>query len=146
MKVDQIITSVRAKFIHNLRKGRLPTEFEYFASMVSINDENNRSSWFSIFNFKQVNDKATPKYHVIKTWNNLPFEVKSAQPDDFLDSLYFNSWNEQPDGPLGGPACWPSGGDTCIVTLPWIALLALSASIELVSSHKIHLFAELYLH
>ena len=105
MKVDQIITSVRAKFVHNLRKGRLPTEFDSFASMVSFDDDNNRSSRFSIFNFKQVNDKTTPKYHIIKSWNNMPFEVKSAQPDDFLDQLklYFNSCNEQPcqiDG------CW----------------------------------------
>ena len=29
---------------------------------------------------------------------------------------------------------WSPGGATCIATLPWIALLALSASIELVSS------------
>ena len=29
---------------------------------------------------------------------------------------------------------WPPGSVTCIATLPWIALLALSASIELVSS------------
>ena len=29
---------------------------------------------------------------------------------------------------------WTSGGATCIATLPWIALLSLSASIELVSS------------
>ena len=98
IKVEQIITSVRAKFIHNLRKGRLPTEFESFSSLVDPDDENNRSSRFSMFNFKQVNDKTTPKYHVIKSWNNLPFAVKSSQPDDFLDSLksYFNSCNEQP--------------------------------------------------
>ena len=98
MKVEQIITSVRAKFIHNLRKGKLPTEFASLASLVSLDDDSIRSSRFSIFNYKQVNDKATPKYHVIKSWNNLPFEVKSSQPDDFLDSLklYFNSCNEQP--------------------------------------------------
>merc|ERR1711989_204985 len=98
MKVEQIITSVRAKFIHNLRKGRLPTEFASFASFVDLDDESIRSSRFSTFNFKQVNDRTTPKYHVIKSWNNLPFEVKSAQPDEFLDSLklYFNSCNEQP--------------------------------------------------
>ena len=29
---------------------------------------------------------------------------------------------------------WSPGGATCIATLPWIALLALSASIQLVSS------------
>ena len=29
---------------------------------------------------------------------------------------------------------WSPGGATCIATLPWIALLALSVSIELVSS------------
>ena len=105
IKVEQIITSVRAKFIHNLRKGRLPTEFDSFASSVNLDDENNRSSRFSMFNYNQIKDKSTPKYHIIKSWNNLPFEVKSAQPDDFLDQLklYFNSCNEQPcqiDG------CW----------------------------------------
>ena len=30
--------------------------------------------------------------------------------------------------------CWPLGHVTCIATLPWIVLLALSASFELVSS------------
>ena len=98
MKVDQIITSVRAKFVHNLRKGRLPTEFNSFASMVSLNDDDNRSTRFSMFNLKQINDKTTPKYHIIRSWNNLPFEVKSSQPDDFLEELklYFNTYNEQP--------------------------------------------------
>ena len=105
IKVEQIISSVRSKFIHNLRKGRLPTEFDSFASSVNLDDENNRSSRFSMFNYNQIKDKSTPKYHIIKSWNNLPFEVKSAQPDDFLDQLklYFNSCNEQPcqiDG------CW----------------------------------------
>ena len=47
IKVEQIITSVRAKFIHNLRKGRLPTEFGSFALSVNLDDENNRSSRFS---------------------------------------------------------------------------------------------------
>ena len=32
------------------------------------------------------------------------------------------------------PETWPPEGATCIATLPWIALLSLSASIELVSS------------
>ena len=98
MKVEQIITSVRAKFIHNLRKGKLPIEFASLASMVSLDDDSIRSSRFSMFNYSQVNDKATPKYHIIKSWNNLPFEVKSSQPDDFLEmlKLHFNSCNEQP--------------------------------------------------
>ena len=98
MKVEQIITSVRAKFIHNLRKGKLPTEFASFASTVNIDEENIRSTRFSMFNLKQVNDKTSPKYHIIQSWNNLPFEVKSSQPDDFLEDLklYFNSCNEQP--------------------------------------------------
>ena len=34
MKVEQLVTSVRAKFIHNLRIGRLPTEFASFASSI----------------------------------------------------------------------------------------------------------------
>ena len=98
MKVEQIITSVRAKFIHNLRKGKLPTEFSELASQVNLDDENCRSSRFSIFNYRQISDKTTPKYHIIKSWNDLPFELKSSQPDDFLDNLklYFNSCNEQP--------------------------------------------------
>ena len=98
LKVEQIITSVRAKFIHNLRRGKLPSEFVSFASSVDLDEENIRSTRFSMFNFNQVNDKTTPKYHVIKSWNNLPFEIKSSQPDDFLEDLkrYFNSCNEQP--------------------------------------------------
>ena len=98
MKVEQLVTSVRAKFIHNLRIGRLPTEFASFSSSVDLDDEDNRSTRFSMFNLKQINDKTTPKYHVIKSWNNLPFEVKSSQPDDFLEDLklYFNSCNAQP--------------------------------------------------
>ena len=98
MKVEQIITSVRAKFIHNLRKGKLPTEFSELASQVNLDDENCRSSRFSLFNYIQISDKTTPKYHIIKSWNDLPFELKSSQPDDFRDNLklYFNSCNEQP--------------------------------------------------
>ena len=88
MKVEQIITSVRAKFINNLRKGKLPTEFASFASSVDLDEENIRSTRFSMFNLKQVNDKTSPKYHVIQSWNNLPFKVKSSQPDDFLEDLF----------------------------------------------------------
>ena len=98
IKVEQIITSIRAKFIHNLRKGRLPAEFNSFSSLVDPDDDSIRSSRFSMFNHNQVKDKTSPKYHIIKSWNNLPFEVKSSQPDNFLDDLklYFNSCNEQP--------------------------------------------------
>ena len=98
MKVEQIITSVRAKFIHNLRRGKLPAEFSSLASLANLDEENCRSSRFSIFNYSQIKDKTTPKYHIIKSWNNLPFELKSSQPDDFLEDLklYFNSRNELP--------------------------------------------------
>ena len=98
LKVEQIITSVRAKFIHNLRKGRLPAEFNSFAALANLDEENFRSSRFSMFNFSQGQDKTNPKYQIIKTWNNLPFEVKSAQPDDFLNQLklHFKTCNEQP--------------------------------------------------
>ena len=48
MKVEQIITSIRVKFIHNLRLGRLPIEFSDF---VTANNENIRMSQFSTFNY-----------------------------------------------------------------------------------------------
>ena len=47
LKVDQLITSVRAKFIHNLRTGRLPDEFNDFVKMVNVYDENARNLRFA---------------------------------------------------------------------------------------------------
>ena len=51
LKVDQLVVSVRAKFIHNLRISKLPAEFNGFVSMVDINDENFRNLRLSNFNY-----------------------------------------------------------------------------------------------
>ena len=97
-KVEQIITSIRAKFVHNLRIQKLPSEFRDFVTMVDFHDENVRPSRFSPFNYHLVKDKTNPRYHISNSWNNLPFLVKASQPDDFLEDLrgYFNSFNDQP--------------------------------------------------
>ena len=105
LKVDQIITSIRVKFIHNLRVGRLPAEFSGLVTMVNTNDENIRLSRFSSFNFYLPNDKLGPKYQIVKSWNSLPFDIKSSQPDDFLDALkqFFNTCNDKPCDTV---QCW----------------------------------------
>ena len=97
MKVDQLIISVRAKFIHNLRIAKLPAEFIGFVSMVDTNDENFRSLRLSNFNYCLDTDVSSPKYAICKSWNSLPFDIKSTQPDEFLDTLrkYFNSCNDK---------------------------------------------------
>ena len=97
MKVDQLIISVRAKFIHNLRILKLPAEFNGFVSMVDTNDENFRNLRLSNFNYCLDTDVSSPKYSICKSWNSLPFEIKSTQPDEFLDTLrnYFNSCNDK---------------------------------------------------
>ena len=97
MKVEQIITSIRAKFIHNLRKGKLPADFSNFVTMVNTNDDNVRSSRFSSFNYCVNSDKTSPKHLISRSWNNLPFAVKSEQPDYFLENLrsYFNTCNDK---------------------------------------------------
>ena len=97
LKVEQIIISVRAKFIHNLRILKLPSEFKDFVSMVDFHNEIVRSSRFSPFNYHQIKDKTNPRYHICNSWNNLPFMVKASQPDDFLEDLrcHFNSCNDQ---------------------------------------------------
>ena len=97
MKVDQLIISVRAKFIHNLRMLKLPAEFNGFVSMVDTNDENFRNLRLSNFNYCLDTDVSSPKYSICKSWNNLSFEIKSTQPDEFLDTLrnYFNSCNDK---------------------------------------------------
>ena len=105
MKVDQIVTSIRVKFINNLRTGRLPLEFSSFATMVNTNDENIRMSRFSSYNYCLISDISSPKYHIAKAWNSLPFDLKSAQPKNFLTALkqYFNSCN---DKPCSIDQCW----------------------------------------
>ena len=97
LKVDQLVVSVRAKFIHNLRISRLPSEFNDFVKRVDVTDENVRNLRFSNFNYCLDPDKTSQKYSITKSWNNLPFELKSTQPDDFLEELrkYFNNSNDQ---------------------------------------------------
>ena len=56
LKVDQIVTSIRVKFIHNLRMGRLPAEFSDFLTVVDNNIENIQTSRFSVFNYCQITD------------------------------------------------------------------------------------------
>ena len=108
LKVEQIIISVRAKFIHNLRILKLPSEFKDFVSMVDFHNEIVRSSRFSPFNYHQIKDKTNPRYHICNSWNNLPFMVKASQPDYFLDDLrcHFNSCNDQP---CTIDKCWVCG-------------------------------------
>jgi hypothetical protein len=105
MKVEQIITLIRVKFIHNLRLGRLPIEFSGFVNMVNSNNENIRMSRFSTFNYILTTDKSSPKYHIAKSWNSLPFDLKSAQPSNFLSALkqFFNTSN---DKPCNIDQCW----------------------------------------
>ena len=105
MKVEQIITSIRVKFIHNLRLGRLPIEFSGFVIMVNANNKNIRMSRFSTFNYILTTDTSSPKYHIAKSWNSLPFDVKSAQPNNFLSALkqFFNTSN---DKPCNIDQCW----------------------------------------
>ena len=65
--------------------------------MVDTNDENFRSLRLSNFNYCLDTDVSSPKYAICKSWNSLPFDIKSTQPDEFLDTLrkYFNSCNEK---------------------------------------------------
>ena len=48
LKVDQLITSVRAKFIHNLRIRRLPDQF---VKMIDVTDDGVHNLRFSNFNY-----------------------------------------------------------------------------------------------
>merc|ERR1712018_551219 len=73
LRVEQLITSIRAKFIHNLRTGKLPGEFKNFVTMVDFNDQDVRQSRFSPFNYHQIRDRTKPRYHRVNSWNNLPF-------------------------------------------------------------------------
>ena len=87
-----------AQFIHNLRTGKLPGEFKNFVTMVDFNDQDVRQSRFSPFNYHQIRDRTNPRYHIVNSWNNLPFLLKASQPDDFLEDLrdHFNKCNDQP--------------------------------------------------
>ena len=105
LRVEQLITSTRAKFIHNLRIGKLPGEFKNFVTMVDFNDQDVRQSRFSPFNYHQIRDRTNPRYHIVNSRNNLPFLLKASQPDDFLDDLrdHFNKCNDQPSSTEN---CW----------------------------------------
>ena len=105
LRVEQLITSIRAKFIHNLRIGKLPGEFKNFVTMVDFNDQDVRQSRFSPFNYHQLRDRTNPRYHIVNSWNNLPFLLKASQPDDFLEDLrdHFNKCNDQP---CSTENCW----------------------------------------
>ena len=110
LKVDQLITSVRAKFIQNLRTGRLPDEFNDFVKMVNVHDENARNLRFANFNYNLDTDKSSAKYFICKSWNSLPFNLKSEQPDDFLEELrqYFKVSNDEE---CQVEKCWLCGHD-----------------------------------
>ena len=110
LKVDQLITSVRAKFIQNLRTGRLPDEFNDFVKMVNVHDENARNLRFANFNYNLDTDKSSAKYFICKSWNSLPFNLKSEQPDDFLEELrqYFKVSNDEE---CQVEKCWLCGYD-----------------------------------
>ena len=104
------ITSVIAMFIHNLRTGRLPDEFNDFVKMINVDDENVRSLRFANFNFNLNNDKSSAKYSISKSWNSLPYNLKSEQPDEFLEELkqYFNISNDEE---CQVEKCWLCGHD-----------------------------------
>ena len=108
LKIEQLILSVRAKFIHNLRIGRLPDEFNDFVKMVDVNDDSVRNLRFSNFNYSLDKDRTSPKYSISKSWNSLPYNVKSEQPDDFLEELrkYFNHCNAEE---CQNENCWLCG-------------------------------------
>ena len=110
LKVDQLITSVRAKFIQNLRTGRLPDEFNDFVKMVNVYDENARNLRFANFNYNLDTDKSSAKYFICKSWNSLPFNLKSEQPDEFLEELrqYFKVSNDEE---CQVEKCWLCGHD-----------------------------------
>ena len=95
LKVDQLIYSVRVKFVHNLRISRLPDDFNNFVKMIDMEDDSVRNLRFSNFNYYLDPDKSSPKYLICKSWNSLPYNLKSEQPDDFLEELrkYFNHCN-----------------------------------------------------
>ena len=105
LKVEQIITSIRAKFVHNLRVRKLPSEFRDFVTMVDFHDGNVRPSRFSPYNYHLIKDKTNPRYHISHSWNSLPFLIKAAQPDDFLEDLrcHLNSCNDEP---CTADKCW----------------------------------------
>ena len=98
MREEQLITSIRAKFIHNLGIGKLPGEFKNYVIMDNFNDEDVRQSRFSPFNCHQMRDRTNTRYHIVNSWNDLPCLLKASQPDDFIEDLrdHFNLCNDQP--------------------------------------------------
>ena len=57
LQISDSITYLAKINIHNLRKGRLPAEFDSFAALAKLDEENFWSSRFSMFNFSQGQDK-----------------------------------------------------------------------------------------
>ena len=58
-QISDSITYLAKINIHNLRKG--PAEFDSFAALAKLDEENIRSSRFSMFNFSQGQGKTNPK-------------------------------------------------------------------------------------
>ena len=56
------------------------------------------------------NDKSSAKYSISKSWNSLPYNLKSEQPDEFLEELkqYFNISNDEE---CQVEKCWLCGHD-----------------------------------
>ena len=68
-----------------------------YQEISEVSDENVRNLRFANFNYNLDTDKSSPKYLICKSWNSLPYNLKSEQPDDFLDELkhYFNRCNDE---------------------------------------------------
>ena len=81
-----------------------------FLKMVDVYDENTRNLRFANFNYNLDTDKSSAKYSICKSWNSLPFNLKSEQPDDFLEELkqYFNVSNDEE---CQVEKCWLCGHD-----------------------------------
>ena len=78
--------------------------------MVDVYDENTRNLRFANFNYNLDTDKSSARYFIWKSWNSLPFNLKSEQPDDFLEELkqYFNVSNDEE---CQVEKCWLCGHD-----------------------------------
>ena len=77
-----------------------------------MDDENVRNLRFANFNYYLDTDKSSPKYSICKSWNSLPYMLKSEQPDDFLEELkqYFNLCNDEE---CRVEKCWLCGHNFC---------------------------------
>ena len=66
LQISDSITYLAKINIHNLRKGRLPTEFDSFAALAKLDEDNFLSSRFSI------NTRIYPKYPKIPEIPEVP--------------------------------------------------------------------------